>query len=277
VTTSDDPWGPVPDADPLDELASALLDGEAGDEELARADEPDVAARVAAFEAVARQVGAPVAPAPDADRDAAIAAALRAATPAVAATVPSLDAARERRAQRRRLPQWLPGVAAAVLAVRGLGLLVTALPDGDGGEDQASSDLEESAAEDTATEEGGDAGTFAEEDDAGAGGTGGESESAPTADMAAPLGDFDDVVSLEAELRALASSGDGADEQESASEQASAGREALARCQVGVDRVVRQTWSARFQGRDVAVAVFDDDSYVVVDVATCEELIAGVL
>jgi negative regulator of sigma E activity len=119
------------DPRPDDELVSALLDGEATPEEEARVtSDPELAARLAEFRAVAEAVGAPVPVAQQAARDAAIARAI--------ATSPAdeLAAARAKRADTRAR-RWLPiaSVAAAVLVVLAAIPLLSRL--GGGGSDDS--------------------------------------------------------------------------------------------------------------------------------------------
>jgi hypothetical protein len=146
MTDRDEPRGDVPEVTPLDELASALLDGEATIEERARADDPEITARVARFGEVASVVGSEVEPPTDAERDAAIAAALDAWDEQVSgAGRPRVDELAERRDRSRRMLR-LVGVAAAALAVVGLGAaLVDRLPDG--GDDDAGVAVEASGGE----------------------------------------------------------------------------------------------------------------------------------
>jgi hypothetical protein len=120
-----------PPAGPLDELASAILDGEATDAELARAGEPDVARRVARFSALADQVRQ-VPDAPAERREAAIAAALG-AFDAAADRPDELAARRERRSSwadpARRLR--LVGAAAAAVVAIAVGAAVLGTSPGD--------------------------------------------------------------------------------------------------------------------------------------------------
>lgn len=272
MTPADDPRGHVPDADPLDELASALVDGEATPEEEARAGEPEVAARVAAFEAVAQRVGGPVDPPTDEAREAAIAAALAAASSRPAA--PSSLA--EHRERRRRLPEWLPGVAAAVVIVVGLGVLLTSLGSGDRDDAAESADATAMATQ-TAGADGESGGGGAADE-----GAGEESaDLAPTAgSSAAPdLGSFDDVGALADALRSERSLvEDGTD---ASRERASDDASLYAGCPTppAEPGEVVDAASATLDGQPVWVYVlrFDDGPgrYVVVEQATCAELAAG--
>lgn len=105
------------DLDAIDELASAILDGEATPEQLARAGEPAVLARLAEFRVVAAVVGRAVGPVSAEGRAATITAALSAwgtEDPALTEREDALATRRRAVAARR----WLPAVAAvAVVAV----------------------------------------------------------------------------------------------------------------------------------------------------------------
>lgn len=119
-----------------DEALSAVLDGEATQEEAAHAERCDAcSARLDAFRAAAAAIGAPL-PAPSEEaREAAIAAAL------AGAPVSLID----RRAQRTP-PVWLLAVAAAVLVLAALGpILARSLDDG-GDDEQTAARVEEDAA-----------------------------------------------------------------------------------------------------------------------------------
>lgn len=117
--TGDDRDDPAPgSADLLDELVSAVLDGEATDDEVARVEaDPTLRARRDELGRVAAAVASPVTPASAADRDRAIAAALAVAdgvpAPSEDAEVVDLRTARDR---RRRTYQVAGSVAAVVLA-----------------------------------------------------------------------------------------------------------------------------------------------------------------
>lgn len=116
------------DAPTDDEVVSAVLDGEATPEEVARVEaDPVLRARLAAFRSAAAAVGAPVTPADPAARDAAVAAALAAADELAdrEASGGAVDELAARRTSRPpgRTGTWL--AAAAVLAVLvGLGALL---------------------------------------------------------------------------------------------------------------------------------------------------------
>jgi hypothetical protein len=157
VSATDDPRGPgpaVPPADELDELASALHDGEGTPAEAARAAEPDVAARMAAFARVSDAIGEPVPPVEDATRDRVIAAAVA----AWGTSPPGLDDATDdrpavddlaRRRQRRLALARPLGIAAAILAAIAVGGV--ALRSGDADDEQLADDAatETSAAADS--------------------------------------------------------------------------------------------------------------------------------
>jgi len=260
--------GPVPDADPLDELASAILDGEATEAERARAAEPEVARRVAAFEAIARRVGQPAEPPSAVARDRAVAAALD-APPELAEPVPI--------GARRRLPTWLPtlgAAAAAVAIIAGFGLLAS--QDGGDGDETAGGDAGTAA---SAFEETGEAAGSAE---------GGAGQLAASAD----LGDLGTVEELAEALRPLAAaraattSGSGAgtateaaDDEVQADAAAPAPGPPPCADRFGPDVVTVAT--ARLDGRPVVVAVLraaeGDESFVALDADTCEPVAQGPL
>ena len=270
MTTPDDPRGPVPDADPLDEIAAAIVDGEATDEERARvASDPVLAARVAAFEAVARLVATPVPPLPDDRREAAIAAALAAPPAAGTNVVPMRRAPVWQRA-------WLPAAAAVAVVVGGLGLLVATL--GSAGNDTDQDTAAEAPTEATAFAERDDAGgvasgppTTAAQQLPGAGAAGGAAADSAVETSAAPadLGDLPDVASLEALLR----------EDTSANEEAATF--APAPCSERFGSFLERVLTARVGGTPVSVAVYATPdgarSYEMYDQATCEPLAAGTL
>lgn len=216
MSQSDHPHGAVPDADPLDELASAIVDGEATVDEQARIADPEVAARVAEFERAARVVGSEVPPATDEQRDATIAAALAAwgtPDPLETSTVDELSERRDRRARGLR---WV-GVAAAVIAALVIGGAV--LSDDDSSEDMATEALDEEsddgAGERAATEE---AESSAEEGaDAAAGATGLDSHDDAILFSTIDLGTYDDVDAL------LTTASDVASRQAAATDEADTG------------------------------------------------------
>jgi hypothetical protein len=129
--------GDAGDPDPVDELVSAYLDGEATPEEVARI-EADAAlrARVEDLRAVATAVAAPVDPPPGEVRDAHVAAALAAADDhAVPAPplAPPVDLAAERagRDRHRRRLVALSVAAAVLVGVLAVPLLTRIGADGD--------------------------------------------------------------------------------------------------------------------------------------------------
>jgi hypothetical protein len=191
MTDRDEPRDGVPEVTPLDELASALLDGEATAEERSRAGEPDVAARMAQFSDIAAAVGRQPEPPTSAERDAAVAAALAAwERSADEAPRPPADELAERRRRTGRVLR-LVGVAAAAVAVVGLGaVLVDSLPSDDAG------DAATSAADTTVSSAGSDE-QAAEEADAGAGAsTPPAGESSRDAASGSDLGRFEQMEAL---------------------------------------------------------------------------------
>ncbi|MET0738961.1 MAG: hypothetical protein ABW035_11845 [Acidimicrobiales bacterium] len=150
---------------PDDDLVSAVLDGEATEDERARvAADPVLAARLAEFAAAADQVAALVAPRAAADRD-------RAITAAVAERPRRDDVVVAMRGPHRRHSQHILAVAAAVLGVLlAAGFLIAQVGDDAGsgndtaaiGSDDSASDAE--SASDTAAAAGdaedGDAAAF---------------------------------------------------------------------------------------------------------------------
>ncbi|MET0490678.1 MAG: hypothetical protein ABW143_10630 [Acidimicrobiales bacterium] len=150
---------------PDDDLVSAVLDGEATEDERARvAADPVLAARLAEFAAAADQVAALVAPRAAADRD-------RAITAAVAERPRRDDVVVAMRGPHRRHSQHILAVAAAVLVVLlAAGFLIAQVGDDAGsgndtaaiGSDDSASDAE--SASDTAAAAGdaedGDAAAF---------------------------------------------------------------------------------------------------------------------
>ena len=146
---------PPPSTDPADDdlLASLYLDGEATVDERARVEaNPDLLARVRAFEALADDLSS-VAPPPDLARMQ-ISAALDlfdqqrapAAPQAVAPQgVTSLSERRERK-QSRRVPTWLSAAAALALVVGGIGFASTL---GGGDDDASTTDAAMDSADDT--------------------------------------------------------------------------------------------------------------------------------
>lgn len=108
-----------------DEALSAVLDGEATDDDALHADGCGVCgARLAALREATLLVRTPVAPASDAEREAAIAAAMAAAP---ATVVPF-------RSRRRTMPAWLGAAAAVVVAAGSVALLAQRGDDDDRGD-----------------------------------------------------------------------------------------------------------------------------------------------
>jgi hypothetical protein len=152
--------------DPVDELASAVLDGEIGGDEAQTAlRRPEVAARVAQLAAVRDAVASPVPPPAAARRDTAISAALDAFADGGATTTPGmpvarddLAAARAARAERRaRATRWL-GAAAALIIVVVLGLALAQLGGQSGDDAETASDAANEEAERSTAAGGDDAG-----------------------------------------------------------------------------------------------------------------------
>lgn len=143
---------------PDDDLVSAVLDGEATEDERARvAADPVLAARLTEFAAAADQVAAPVAARAPTDRDRAISA-------AVAERQRRDDVVVAMRGPHRRHSQHILAVAAAVLVVLlAAGFLIAQVGDDTGsGNDTAASGSDDSAsdaesASDTVAAEAGDA------------------------------------------------------------------------------------------------------------------------
>jgi hypothetical protein len=212
MTDRDELRGQVPEVTPLDELASALLDGEAAAEEQGRTDDPEVAARMARFAEVAAIVGRePVAASP-AEADQAISAALDAwDTPGSGPTArPELDELADRRRRRARTLR-VAGVAAAAIAVIGLGVTVI---DPQDSADQTASDTATSD-EDTGQSTAGGGDDAAEEDTAEATAPAADAAGAGASEFAveADLGrfeDLDDLVRAGAAARHAAGESDGA-------------------------------------------------------------------
>jgi hypothetical protein len=125
---------------PDDELVSAVLDGEAGEDERARVEgDPVLRARLEELGSVRRAVAAPPPPPDPAARERAVAAALESwaaadARPAGAVPAPAPPAPIPL-AARRRTHVWIASVAAAVVVALGVaGGLVATRSDGSGGD-----------------------------------------------------------------------------------------------------------------------------------------------
>jgi hypothetical protein len=210
--TPDDPRDPRPDAagppPSLDELASALLDGELGDADAAVRARPDVVARAAAMEDARRALRDLPVP-PHAGRDRAVAAALAAFDDEVpgdvAGSPPAPLGAPARRAQR-----WLAAAAAAAALAGLAGLAVATAGDGDD-HDTAGSAADEATAGDDGADASGEGGaapdqTAAEE----APGAGAESHEQLAAVDAGDLGSFASADALVVRVTALLAQDDGA-------------------------------------------------------------------
>lgn len=265
MTEPDQPRGPeaeLPPVDELDELASALLDGEADDADRARLADPAVRAEVERRQAgLARAqaaVAAPVAVDPAA-RDAAIAAALAAADEPASTGADELAARRAAAGRGLRLV----GVAAAVVAALAVGIAAFS---GSGDTDDAAGDAaaEASLGDDGAADAAspGDAPEALEESGDAAGERSGD------------LGDFDSVDAL-LDVAAGRSTGDldiGGDTVPSVSEAegGTARPDVQVRCAPdGEQRAAYLT--ASVAGAPVEVWVVDGD-VVALDAVTCEEL-----
>jgi hypothetical protein len=279
----------LPDATEPEELASAILDGEATAAEQARAGEPEVAAALARLRGVAAAVGA-TGPVDELARERAIALALdawgtEAATAAAAGAAGASGDELARRRQARRGVR-LVGVAAAVVAALAVGGI--ALTSGDDDTDTSADVAAEAPA---ATEAAGSAGDGAE---SGTGGSATQSATSALTDLGA-FDDLDDLVAFasgEATERAVVEEGeafdadDGAVAGDAASEDleesvqdgsvtAPATGAAAPSCTPppppGGDPVVVST--ATLEGRPVTVVVAgtgDDAVVQVVDALTCE-------
>ena len=185
--------------DPLDELVSAVLDGEATDDERARvAADPALQRRLAELGAIATAVAEPPTPLPPPVADDQIAAALdawvglesrtdRTVAPVTGAEVVDLGAARSRRRPAR---QFALGAAAALVVVVGAALLVVGTGER---EETAFESVGEAITSDDATvtdeasafpESGGAAADSLEEDRFAEPGV--EGESVPTTSVASP-------------------------------------------------------------------------------------------
>lgn len=283
MTDPDLPVGPPPEASEIEELASAILDGEATPEELARASEPAVAAALASYRRVSALL-ASSGPVDEVGRERSIAAAIDAWGTGDAAAAPGGG---DELAQRRaRQPAWARpafGAAAAVVVALVLGGLAV-LAGQDDGDDVAASN----AADDDAAQRGSPAGATAE-------------SGADSFAVGIDLGTFDDLDALVAaadrtaaqqrsvllDESAQAEEGDG----EATSEAAPPASPAAG---AGVDAsegaggacsppplppgVVVVTGTATFEGRAVVVTVIDGSEGTVVqvqDVATCAVVYEG--
>lgn len=263
--------------DPLDELASAHLDGQTTAAEAAQVDaDAALAARVAALAAVRAAVRADLPPVDASRREATIAAALDAfdddATDAATAgpgqITPIAVAAARRRASRRSV-QVIGAVAVAVLLALAVPLL--GLLDSDSPSDDVATSVLEETAQDSAERAGGD------------GAAGAEDAQVPGATFALPddaivdLGSFDDLDALEAAVGThadapLAADLDDADAPPTAA--GSATERAASTCadvRATEPRVL--TGTATLEGRPVLVFVHEastgERTVTVLDAADC--------
>lgn len=200
MTDPHDPRHASDELDPLDELASAHLDGHTTPEQAARVGaDPDLLARVARLDAVRAAVRAtPTQPADDARRDAAVAAALQAfdaAAPPVPATAPASVTPLASRWRARRRTFQLAGIAAAVAL---LALAVPLLGRLDDGSDDDASDEAATVLEGDQGGEGSAADRAAPEDAT----AGADSTTAMAALAPVELGSFQDTDGLAAAVRA---------------------------------------------------------------------------
>ena len=292
----------LPDATEPEELASAILDGEATDAERARAGDPEVAAALEAFGRVSAAVGAEP-PVDELARERAIAAALGAwGTPtaeeeAIAAEQRERFAAVDELARRRRnrLGLKVAGIAAAVAAVVAVGSL--AVGSGDDEDSATSADVAAEAPESGVATESAGAGATADADAAE------ESEAAAdgaTSSLAlSDLGAYDDLDTLVADAvvvateRAAEANDDGADsapqgEGDAGGEVAEGGAAPTVAAGAGGATACAlpsppagepaTASTATLEGRPVLVTVSgsgDDAVVQVTDPATCEVLYEG--
>ncbi|MGQ0434438.1 MAG: hypothetical protein ACT452_18790 [Microthrixaceae bacterium] len=259
--------------DPLDELASAHLDGETTSEEAALlAADPDHAARMARLVAARDAVRAPIPAAPAHARDRAIAAALTAAdeltSPAgghADTPLPLAAPLAPRRGTRRALQ--LAGIAAAVAL---LALAVPLL----GSLDSGSTDRVAAPPEPQSL----DASKGAAASDSAAG-FGASEQATAGATLSDDLGSFDDLPGLTEAVRGRLSS-PASDSEASASTRAAG---ASSSCSAEPDAGGRVIYAALavYEGRNVVVFVREDPdggrTLVVLDRTDCSELAGGKL
>lgn len=286
MTAPHDPEGPVPEATPLEELASALLDGEAGADEAARAADPEVVALQARFTRVADALAAVPAELDDADdrRESAIAAALGEWGTAPTAAGDELAARRAARARIKVL-----GIAAAVVAAVALGGAVVRSTGGSDDADLASSAPAADAGAGRETTAAADAGGGAA---TGAGGSAG-SDAATTsafavADDLGVVADLDDLlarVSVATDGSALDSSNDAGGPTEQGATTSGLG-DATAESEAAVptagfacapeEPLPDATYTAVLDGRPVLVEVRDGGAAVLVrDLGDCRVVYDG--
>jgi hypothetical protein len=179
-----------PGADPLDELATAIVDGTATADEQAQGDEAALAERVAVHRRVAARLADPPSPSSDGRRDQAIAAAVAAADhepdegapvgPVTTMPVRPVPARVTGGSSRR----WL--TAAAVVAAVAVAIPVLSNIDGAGTDDEQSATAADADDESTGAADSEAASPLAEENGGAAGATeeaveGGEAQSADSA------------------------------------------------------------------------------------------------
>lgn len=289
MTAPDRPDGTEPPpADPLDELASARLDGAAAGatgeaEALDAATEAEVARRLARFARVRDVLATPV-PVDAEAREAAIAAALAAAGPDTGELddgdggddeLAERRERREQRARRGRAGLRVAGAAAAVVAVVALGAALLRGLDADGDGDTAGDAFTDADMEASLGEE-------AEQDDGGAIPDGRDAaEPVPGADDAeersvlGELGGYGDVDEL---LAALARTDDGASTAGGVAPPEAATDPPPFPCAGELppaDRPAEPFATASVAGRPVAVWATGSGQLLVVDAGTCEVLGRG--
>jgi hypothetical protein len=271
MTDPHDPRHATDELDPLDELASAHLDGHTTPDEAARVDgDPDLSARVARLEAARAAVRAvPVEPADATRRDAALAAALEAfdaaAPPAPVRAPASVTPLASRwRASRRTLQ--LAGIAAAVAL---LALAVPLLGRLDDGSDDDQSNEAATALEEREGDDGSSAADSAAPEDAAAGAP---STTTMAARALADLGAFADIDELADAVRARLSDPD----VERPSPQAATTYDAALPCAAEMTErapAPRILAAATLGGQAVVVVVRDDEAgrtvLDVLDSASC--------
>lgn len=266
--------------DPLDELASAQLDGDTSPQEAAQvAADPDLAERLARFDQIREQLRGSDPAVDELHRERAIAAALdafdEAGAAAASAHVPVAAvplASRSRTMRTMRTMRWV-GVAAAIA------LLALAVPFLDrldsGSNDQAATGLDASsgnASEEAATLRGADDGASA---DASAAAPGGE---------LVDLGSFSGTADLADSVRAQLAARSGAMQTTTSPAVESGGGELAALCEAekrSLGGAVAYSALATLDDQAVLVVVRDDpeggQTMLVLDRASCETLSAGKL
>jgi hypothetical protein len=279
MTDAQHPVGP-PEASESEELAAAILDGEATPAELARADEPAVAAALAAQRRAAATLAVDV-PVDEAARERSIAAALAVRDEGTAAAAPRrADDLADRRA--RRAAGTLPVLAAAAAVVVALVVGALALAGRSDDDEDLAATAEDSAPTGAADAAGGASGS-------------GVDEAATALALGLDLGAFDDVEHLVAAAarradlaRSSAATAEGSDADHAGSAEDAGAldpTEAPASTVAGPacapplpEGTVVSTATAILDGRPVLVTVLDgDDGTVVqvVDAATCDVVYEG--